>query len=845
MTNITNPFPYFPEAGTGGFIYVGAANLDARTNPITVYRDEARTIPWSQPIRTVDGYPAFQGAKASIYAAPTSVSLTVLNSQSRVVTNGLSFSSALDAFIADLASSAVGEGDALIEQSNGETVRSNSPVYIWRQRPSLVGDAVAGTPTQNAARLQAQINALSAAGGGTLRMVEAAVEIDRALKIPYGVSIIGPGSGRCVITNNYAPYDSGQTAIFQTGNFQPSYAQVYYSLPYSSEAKAFNASLSGDTAVTLTTSGDAAGFAVGDMVYVFSAAFYTTSGGDKQPYYATLRKITAISGGVIYLDDCLYSETAGGYLVNLRTTTAPGPPALAGGPDVTLFAWGDGEISGLSVSTLGNWGGVTSAAYRASFNDIDVLASRRIWYNNLMVNVQYNNVRGAFFVKAGEMSMNSENVVVSNATASYNQGLFVQALSALTEVSGTGTISSNVFTANAPTPPGTWTVPTRLYTADGTYYGTIVSNGTGSGGAGTYNLTGGTNVGTPTTFLGVKTPAGGISTQENSLYITFRDIVLNMTGLPSGTVLSALNAQNVRFDNVKAFHGGASFTGAVLSFGNDIVTANRRDSTDNFANVSWSGPCGIHAQISGSGSARNRIAGTFSGTPITSAIRIADTTNKNFILPGSTFLAGECVFVSGVANQEVSDVYIDGGMDGFTNSLAYPTMLANTVSNVRTAKTSGRQAANKQILLAVSATTTDTAIVSSDIGTGTLQRGDQIEFDIRCNATGTNAPKRLNFKLVNVTDGTTTTMASAVIAAASPGIYKFTGRIDVTNTALLVPVNVTVQGAAAVTPGEAAFTATDLATKQVRFEITVSNDSPSDTNSITVAKISLSNPRQL
>jgi hypothetical protein len=746
---------------------------------------------------------------------------------------------------ADLASTDAGKGDALVEQSNGETVRRNSPVYIWRQRPSLWGGDAAGTPTQNALRLQAQIDALKAEGGGTLRMVEAAVEIDRPLVMPDGVSVIGPGSGRCVISNNYTPYNSGQTVIFQTGNFQPSYAEAYYSGgAYASEAKAFNASLSGDTAVVMTTSGDAAGFAVGDMVYAFSALYYTTASGVKQPYYATLRKVTAVSGGIVYFDDCLYSETAGGFLVNLRTTTAAGPPILAGGPTTTLFAWGDGEISGLSVSTLGNWGGVTSAAYRASFNDIDVLASRRIWYNNLMVNCQYNNVRGAFFVKAGEMSMNSENIAVSNATASFNQGLFVQALGALTVVTGTGTITSNVFTADAPT-SGTWTVPTRLYTANGTYYGTIVSNGTGSGGAGTYNLSGGTNTAGTTLFQGVTTPGGGISTQENSIYVTFRNIVLNMTGQPSGTVLWAINAQNVVFDNIKAIHGGASFTGAVLTFGNDTVASGRRDSTDNFANVSWSGPCGIHAQITGSGSARNRIAGTFSGTPSTSAIRIADTTNRNFILPGSTFLAGNCVFVSGVANQEISDVYIDGGMEGFTNSLVYPTMLANTVANVRTAKTSGRQAANKQILAAVSATNVDTAIVSSDIGTGTLQRGDQIEFDIRCNCTGTNAPKRLNFKLVNVTDSTTTTMASAAIPAISPGIYKFTGRIDVTNTALLVPVNVTVQGVVAVTPGEAAYTATDLATKQVRFEITVSNDSPSDTNSITVAKISLSNPRQV
>jgi hypothetical protein len=746
---------------------------------------------------------------------------------------------------ADLASSAANKGDALVEQSNGETVRSNSPVYIWRQRPSLWGGDVAGSPTQNALRLQSQIDALKAEGGGTLRLVEAAIEIDRPLVMPAGVSIIGPGAGRCTLTNNY-PYDSGQTAIFQTGNFALGYAKVYYSAPFNSQAKAFNASLSGDTAVTLTTSGDAAGFAVGDTVYVFSALAYVPAPpADPQPYYATLRKVRAVSGGIVYFDDCLYSETAGGYLVNLRTTTAPGPPILAGGPTTTLFAWGDGEISGLSVSTLGNWGGVSSAAYRASFNDIDVLASRRIWYNNFMVNCQYNNVSGEFFVKAGEMSMNSENVVVSNATASFNQGLFVEALNAgLTVVTGTGTIATNVFTADVPT-SGAWAAPTRLYTADGTYYGTIISNGTGSGGAGTYNLSGGTDIGTTTNFKGVTTPAGGVSTQENSIYVTFRDIVLNMTGLPGGVVMWGINAQNVRFDNIRAFHGGASFTGAVLTFGNDTVAAGRRDSTDNFANVSWNGPCGIHAQITGSGSARNRITGTFSGTPVTSAIRVADTTTKNFILPGATFLAGNCIFVSGVANQEVSDVYISGGMEGFTNSLAYPTMLANTVANVRTAKTSGRQAANKQILAAVSATNVDTAIVSSDIGTGTLQRGDQIEFDIRCNCTGTNAPKRLNFKLVNVTDSTTTTMASAAIPAISPGIYKFTGRIDVTNTALLVPVNVTVQGVVAVTPGEAAYTATDLATKQVRFEITVSNDSPSDTNSITVAKISLSNPRQV
>jgi hypothetical protein len=88
MTDILDPFPYFPEAGTGGYIYVGSAGLDARTNPITVYRDVAQTLPWAQPIRTVNGYPAYQGAKAGIYSAASTVSITVLDDNSRVVTNG-------------------------------------------------------------------------------------------------------------------------------------------------------------------------------------------------------------------------------------------------------------------------------------------------------------------------------------------------------------------------------------------------------------------------------------------------------------------------------------------------------------------------------------------------------------------------------------------------------------------------------------------------------------------------------------------------------------------------------------------------------------------------------------
>ncbi|HEY4714696.1 MAG TPA: hypothetical protein VIH30_10725, partial [Aquirhabdus sp.] len=66
-----NPFEYFTDSDSSpldaGFIYIGVANLDPETNPISVFYDAALTIPVSQPIRTVNGYVLNAGAPASLY----------------------------------------------------------------------------------------------------------------------------------------------------------------------------------------------------------------------------------------------------------------------------------------------------------------------------------------------------------------------------------------------------------------------------------------------------------------------------------------------------------------------------------------------------------------------------------------------------------------------------------------------------------------------------------------------------------------------------------------------------------------------------------------------------------
>jgi hypothetical protein len=114
MPVAVNPFPYFPEAATGGYIYIGAANQDAQANPVTVYRDAALTVAWEQPIRTLDGYPAYQGAAEGIFLANPSYSIKVQDSNQLTLVNELLASDPVAQISADLASVASGKGSDLV-----------------------------------------------------------------------------------------------------------------------------------------------------------------------------------------------------------------------------------------------------------------------------------------------------------------------------------------------------------------------------------------------------------------------------------------------------------------------------------------------------------------------------------------------------------------------------------------------------------------------------------------------------------------------------------------------------------------------------------------------------------
>ena len=86
------PYPAFADADgqplENGYIWIGAVNLSPQANQIAVYWDDAQTIPAPQPIRTLNGYPSWNGTPARFYVTDD-YSIQVLDSKGSVVYTSL------------------------------------------------------------------------------------------------------------------------------------------------------------------------------------------------------------------------------------------------------------------------------------------------------------------------------------------------------------------------------------------------------------------------------------------------------------------------------------------------------------------------------------------------------------------------------------------------------------------------------------------------------------------------------------------------------------------------------------------------------------------------------------
>jgi hypothetical protein len=423
----------FPALGAGDYFYATLVSAGGTREivKVTARAADAMTIVRGQEGTTAQSFAAGSRLELRVTAASITDMIAEHDQASEITfvpTGGIAATNVQSAIAeldseaaksAALAATGANQGDALIGQSNGLTIRSNSPLTIWRQRPSLVGGAVAGTPAENAARLKSQLALLKAEGGGTLRLVEDVIQIDRPLDIPHGVSIIGPGKNRCMLQNTYAPYNFRQSCILRPGNFHPAFTEDFIG---DANTKSLNAVTIGDQAATLVTAGDAAGFVAGDICVFFDPnVFYTDSGGFKHFLYQATRRITKVTGSTLSVDEPFWDSMTAPAVQNLRTTTVVGAKILADGSDTAqpLFVWGDGEISGFSMDTIG-YPMADTACYKFTFGDIEVRQGRAIHYGNAFQHGLFDGVGGQFMIACSELSQSSENVVVQNFTVNYD-----------------------------------------------------------------------------------------------------------------------------------------------------------------------------------------------------------------------------------------------------------------------------------------------------------------------------------------------------------------------------------------------------------------------------------------
>jgi len=132
-----------------GYIYIGTIGLNPEVSPITVYFDEALTLPATQPLRTSGGYIQNAGTPANIYV-DTDYSITVRNKNETLIYTSLSNNAETE-----LTSSADTIGDliGLDEATTTEELEvygyytkgdSEGDLFVWDSTASKP-DANAGT----------------------------------------------------------------------------------------------------------------------------------------------------------------------------------------------------------------------------------------------------------------------------------------------------------------------------------------------------------------------------------------------------------------------------------------------------------------------------------------------------------------------------------------------------------------------------------------------------------------------------------------------------------------------------------------------------------------------------
>lgn len=225
---IASPFQqFFDRDGSpldSGFVYIGAVNLNPETNPLTVYFDDALTIPAAQPLRTSNGYIVRNGSPARLYTSQEDFSLTVREKNGVVVfsvSNATSLSNLgaqFSQFVSDLSD---GTGSSLVGYNQGgtgavdRTVQSRLGDYVSVKDFGAVGDNIA----DDTAAIQAAIDYATLGIGQTIYIPAGVYLVTDTLYYYEGTKVSGDQMAMYADTNAPVAGDVIPSPINATGTF--------------------------------------------------------------------------------------------------------------------------------------------------------------------------------------------------------------------------------------------------------------------------------------------------------------------------------------------------------------------------------------------------------------------------------------------------------------------------------------------------------------------------------------------------------------------------------------------------------------------------------------------------